>query len=50
MHSIEDDAIGVREIFSVTCTDVVGVEVGFVISSDDEHVISRSSVGEMAVS
>ncbi len=35
VHGVEDDTVGVREIFSMASSNVVGVEISFVVSSDD---------------
>lgn len=50
MESVHDNCVGIREIFSKPCADIIGVEIFLIIASDDEHMIARSAIGEVAVS
>ena len=50
MERIHDDSVAIGEVFSESCPYIIGIEVFLIIASDDEHVIPRATIREVAVS
>lgn len=49
MEGVHEVVIGVGEVVSLACSYIVGVEVLLVVSSDNKHMVSWSSVGIVRV-